>query len=93
LLRAAACQDLHGPWHELPSPNSGARSRDGDTGREWQDILKALESGVAKPRGDALTADERLSVARCLAEAGPDVVPEMTGFCAAGAKPAPSKSF
>ena len=53
----------------------------------WQGILKTLESGSMKAQGEALSVDERRAVARYLGAAGPAVLPEMTGFCAAGAKP------
>jgi len=59
----------------------------------WQDILKTLESGSMKVQGDTLTAEERVSVARYLGKpGGPSAIPDMSGFCAAGARPAPSKS-
>jgi polyvinyl alcohol dehydrogenase (cytochrome) len=76
------------------SPNSGAHAPMAETLAEmpWQDILKALESGSMKVQGDALTAEERVAVARYLGKSGPSVVPEMSGFCAAAAKPAASKS-
>ncbi len=54
----------------------------------WQDILKALETGSMKAIGDQLSVPDKRAVARYLGKAGPAVVPQMTGFCAAGAKPA-----
>jgi len=56
----------------------------------WENILKALESGSMKPQGDQLSPEDRRAVARYLGKAGPQVLPEMKGFCAAGAKPAAS---
>ena len=76
------------------SPNSGAHAPMAEAMAEipWQDILKTLESGSMKVQGSALTAEERVAVARYLGSSGPAVIPEMSGFCAAGAKPAPSKA-
>ena len=76
------------------SPDSGAHAPAMETLAEmpWQGILKSLESGSMRVQGDTLTAEERVAVARYLGKPGPSVVPEMSGFCAAGAKPAASKS-
>jgi polyvinyl alcohol dehydrogenase (cytochrome) len=75
------------------SPNSGAHAPmpEAMAGIPWQDVLKTLESGSMKVQGDALIAEERVAVARYLGSSGPAVIPEMTGFCAPGAKPAASK--
>ena len=53
----------------------------------WQAILKALETGSMKAIGAQLSAEDKIAVARYLGKAGPAVLPEMKGFCAAGAKP------
>lgn len=53
----------------------------------WRDILKTLESGSMKAQGAALSADDRTAVARYLGASGPAVLPEMSGFCAADARP------
>jgi polyvinyl alcohol dehydrogenase (cytochrome) len=53
----------------------------------WQDIVKALETGSMKAIGEQLGAADKLAVARYLGKAGPAVLPEMKGFCTAGAKP------
>jgi polyvinyl alcohol dehydrogenase (cytochrome) len=53
----------------------------------WQDILKALETGSMKAIGAPLSASEKMAVARYLGKAGPAVLPQMKGFCAAGVKP------
>jgi len=45
-----------------------------------------------KVQGATLTEEERVAVARYLGSAGPVAIPEMSGFCAAGAKPEASKS-
>ena len=76
------------------APESGAHAPAMETLAEmpWQGILKSLESGSMRVQGDTLTAEERVAVARYLGKPGPAVIPEMSGFCAAGAKPAASKS-
>lgn len=76
------------------APESGAHAPALETLAEmpWQGILKSLESGSMRVQGDTLTAEERVAVARYLGKPGPAVIPEMSGFCAAGAKPAASKS-
>ena len=75
------------------SPNSGAHAPmiEAMAGIPWQDILKTLEGGSMKVQGATLTAEERVVIARYLGRAGPAVIPEMSGFCPAGAKPAASK--
>lgn len=72
------------------APNSDARApRPEEMGKmPWQDILKTLESGSMKAQGAALSADDRRAVARYLGASGPAVLPEMSGFCATGARPA-----
>jgi polyvinyl alcohol dehydrogenase (cytochrome) len=76
------------------APESGAHAPAVETLAEmpWQGILKSLESGSMRVQGDTLTAEERVAVARYLGKPGPAVIPEMSGFCAAGAKPVASKS-
>src|ERR1035437_2531829 len=75
------------------SPNSGAHAPmiEAMAGIPWQDILKTLEGGSMKVQGATLTAEERVVIARYLGRARPAVIPEMSGFCPAGAKPAASK--
>lgn len=77
-----SCQQCH-------SPNSGAHAPlpEAMAGIPWENILKSLESGNMKAQGASLTADERRAVARYLGKSGPVVLPEMSGHCAAGAKP------
>ena len=59
----------------------------------WQEILKTLETGSMKIQAQNLSQDDRVAVARYLGkEAGTQVLPQITGFCAAGTKPAASKS-
>jgi polyvinyl alcohol dehydrogenase (cytochrome) len=53
----------------------------------WQDIVKVLETGSMKAIGAQLSAADKMAVARYLGRSGPAVLPEMKGFCAAGAKP------
>jgi polyvinyl alcohol dehydrogenase (cytochrome) len=57
----------------------------------WQSILAALETGAMKTQGDAISRDERVAVARYLGKEGPTEMSEMSGFCAAGRKPASAK--
>jgi len=74
------------------SPNSDAHApMPEEIGKmPWQDVLKSLESGSMKAQGEALSADDRRAVARYLGAAGPPILPEMKGFCAAGQKPTSS---
>src|SRR5712691_2957046 len=59
----------------------------------WQDIVKTLESGSMRVQAQNLSQDERIAVARFLGkDAGVQVLPEVTGFCATGSKPVDSKS-
>jgi polyvinyl alcohol dehydrogenase (cytochrome) len=82
------CQQCH-------SPNSGAHAPlpEAMAGIPWEDILKSLETGGMKAQGAALSVDERKAVARYLGKAGPVVLPEMGGHCAAGAKPVAGSSW
>ena len=55
----------------------------------WQDVLKTLETGSMKFQAQNLSKDDRIAVARFVGKAGgAPVLPELTGFCAAGQKPA-----
>ncbi|HTS25182.1 MAG TPA: PQQ-binding-like beta-propeller repeat protein [Bryobacteraceae bacterium] len=82
-----ACVRCHSPNSDAHAPMPEELSR-----IPWQGILKSLESGTMKAQGEALSADDRRAVARYLGAAGPAVLPEMKGFCAAGQKPASSQS-
>ena len=79
ISRCIQCHDANSDSH-APLPDSLAN-------RPWQDIVKALETGSMKAIGAQLSAADKLAVARYLGMAGPSVLPEMKGFCAAGAKP------
>jgi polyvinyl alcohol dehydrogenase (cytochrome) len=83
-----SCQQCH-------SANSGAHAPlpDSMASIPWEDILKSLETGNMKAQGASLSPDERKAVARYLGKAGPVVLPEMGGHCAAGAKPTPGSSW
>jgi polyvinyl alcohol dehydrogenase (cytochrome) len=59
----------------------------------WQDIVKTLETGSMKAIGAQISAADKIAVARYLGKAGPAVIPEMKGFCAAGARPKPGASW
>ncbi|MGO9262391.1 MAG: PQQ-binding-like beta-propeller repeat protein [Bryobacteraceae bacterium] len=78
-----SCVRCHSPNSDAhaPMPEEMAKT-------PWQDILKTLESGSMKAQGAALSADDRRAVARYLGASGPAILPEMSGFCAAGARPA-----
>ena len=57
----------------------------------WQQILKTLETGVMKVQAQNLSQDDRIAVSRYVGkEAGTQVLPQISGFCAAGAKPVAS---
>lgn len=59
----------------------------------WQEVVNTLETGSMKVQAQSLSADERIAVARFVGkDAGAQVLPEISGFCAAGARPAPSKN-
>jgi polyvinyl alcohol dehydrogenase (cytochrome) len=54
----------------------------------WQDILRTLETGSMKVQAQSLSKDDKIAVSRFVGkEAGAPVLPEVTGFCVAGAKP------
>jgi polyvinyl alcohol dehydrogenase (cytochrome) len=58
----------------------------------WQDVLNTLETGSMKVQAQNLSHDERIAVARFAGkDSGTQILPELTGFCAAGSKPAVSK--
>jgi polyvinyl alcohol dehydrogenase (cytochrome) len=59
----------------------------------WQDILKTLETGAMKVQAQSLSKDDKIAVSRFVGkEGGTPVLPELTGFCAAGAKPMVTKA-
>jgi polyvinyl alcohol dehydrogenase (cytochrome) len=59
----------------------------------WQEVLKTLETGAMRVEAQSLSKDDKIAVARFVGkEAGTPVLPEVTGFCAAGAKPAATKA-
>src|SRR5580693_3021491 len=76
------CIQCHDPNSESRAPMPEALSN-----LPWQDIVKALETGSMKAIGAQLSAADKLAVARYLGKAGPAVLPQMKGFCAADAKP------
>ena len=59
----------------------------------WEDILRALDSGVMKAQGASLTADERKAVARYLGRVDSSVPAPMGGHCPAGSMPVPGSSW
>ncbi len=59
----------------------------------WQDILKTLETGAMKVQAQGLSQDDKIAVSRYVGkDVGTPVLPQLTGFCAAGSKAALSKS-
>ncbi len=59
----------------------------------WQDILKTLETGAMKVQAQNLSKDDKIAVSRFVGkEAGAQILPEVTGFCTAGAKPIATKA-
>ena len=76
------CIQCHDPNSESHAPLPDALAN-----LSWQDIVKTLETGSMKAIGAQLSAADKIAVARYLGKAGPAALPEMKGFCAAGAKP------
>ena len=76
------CSGCHSPLSQAhaPMPEDLAQM-------PWQFILQALETGVMKPQGSALTADQRSEVAHFLGKNVMEATSEMTGLCPAGQKP------
>ena len=83
----AHCQQCHDQSSDAHAPQREALAT-----KSWEQILKALETGSMRAQGAQLSPEDRRAVARYLGKAGPAVFTPMTGHCAAGAKPAPSKS-
>jgi len=79
ISRCIQCHDANSESH-APLPEALANW-------PWQDIVKALETGSMKAVGAQISAADKLAVARYLGKSGPAVLPQMKGFCAAGAKP------
>jgi polyvinyl alcohol dehydrogenase (cytochrome) len=81
------CMQCHSPTStsHAPAPEALAQI-------PWQEVLKTLEAGSMKVQAQSLSHDERVAVARFAGKAsGAQVLPELTGFCPAGSKPAASK--
>ena len=78
----ARCQQCHDQNSDAHAPLPAALAT-----KPWQDILKALETGLMRAQGAQLTPEERIAVARYLGKAGPVEVPTMTGQCPANQKP------
>jgi len=76
------CIQCHDPNSESHAPLPEALHN-----LPWQDIVKTLETGSMKAIGAQMSAADKTAVARYLGKAGPAVLPQMTGKCAAGAKP------
>ena len=83
----AHCQQCHDQNSDAHAPLPAALAT-----RPWQDIVKALETGLMRAQGAQLTPQERLAVARYLGKAGPVEVPTMTGQCPASQKPIPGSA-
>ncbi len=78
-----SCVRRHSPNNDAHAPMPEEMAK-----MPWQNILKTLESGSMKAQGAALSVDDRRAVARYLGASGPAILPEMSGFCATGARPA-----
>ncbi|MGA2116474.1 MAG: PQQ-binding-like beta-propeller repeat protein [Bryobacteraceae bacterium] len=78
----AHCQQCHDQNSDAHAPLAEALAT-----KPWEAILKSLETGAMRAQGAQLTPEERRAVARYLGKAGPSIVPSMTGYCPAGAKP------
>jgi polyvinyl alcohol dehydrogenase (cytochrome) len=61
----ARCQQCHDQNRDAHAPLPEALAT-----RPWEDILKALETGVMRAQGAQLTPEERRAVARYLGKAG-----------------------
>ena len=81
------CQQCHDQNSDAHAP-----LREALAAKSWQQIVKALETGSMRAQGAELSPEDRRAVARYLGKAGPAVFTPMTGYCADGAKPKPSKS-
>src|ERR1700742_5080321 len=49
----------------------------------WEAIVKTLETGSMKAIGAQISPADKMAVARYLGKAGPMVLPQMKGYCAA----------
>ena len=78
----AHCQQCHGQSADSHAPMAEALKI-----KPWEDIVKTLTTGAMRAQGAQLSQEEKVAVARYLGKAGPVVLPKMTGYCAAGAKP------
>ena len=80
ISRCISCHDPNGDSH-APTPETlGAMP--------WQQILKALEpGGKMEAMAEGISEADKIAVARYLGTAGPVVQAEMSGECAAGARP------
>ena len=82
------CIECHSPASASHAPSQEALSQ-----IPWQDILKTLETGAMKIQAQNLTQEERVAAARYLGKAGgAPVLPQVTGFCPAGSRPAATKT-
>ena len=82
------CIECHSPASASHAPSQEALSQ-----IPWQDILKTLETGAMKVQAQNLTQEERVAAARYLGKAGgAPVLPQVTGFCPAGTRPASTKA-
>ncbi len=82
------CIECHSPASASHAPSQEALSQ-----IPWQDILKTLETGAMKIQAQNLTQEERVAAARYLGKAGgAPVLPQVSGFCPAGSRPAATKA-
>jgi polyvinyl alcohol dehydrogenase (cytochrome) len=76
------CIQCHDPNSESRAPMPEALAN-----LPWQDIVKTLDTGSMRALGAQLSVAEKNAVARYLGKAGTAMLPQMTGSCAAGARP------
>lgn len=70
---------------------SHAPAQDALAAIPWQEVVRTLESGSMKVQAQSLSREERIAVARFVGKAGgAPVLPELTGYCKPGTKPAAS---
>ncbi len=82
------CIECHSPASASHAPSQEALSQ-----IPWQDILKTLETGAMKIQAQNLSQEERVAAARYLGKAGgAPMLPQVTGFCPAGSRPAAAKA-
>ncbi|MDQ2776919.1 MAG: PQQ-binding-like beta-propeller repeat protein [Acidobacteriota bacterium] len=82
------CMQCHSSTSTSHAPTPEALSQ-----IPWQEVLKTLETGAMQVQAQSLSKDDKMAVARFVGkDVGAQVLPEVSGFCAAGVKPAVTKA-